>query len=131
MIALLSATRIAEILPAPGTFDPVYWVAGRTASGSSVVKAAVYNSTGDVPMTVTFAGLRAGATANLTVLTAPDAYSYNDIGSDIVETKSAQLVAGANGAFTFALPNLSVAVLEHTIGGNGTAPGVYGRRWMA
>lgn len=111
MIALLSGTRIVETLPAPGTFDPAYWVAGRTASGASVVKAAVYNSTGDVPITVAFDGVAAGKTARLTTLTAPDAYSYNNVGSDVV-TSSTHLTANSKGAFVFCLPNLLVAVLE-------------------
>jgi len=132
MIALLSGTRIAETLPARGTFDPVYWVAGRAANGASILKAAVYNSTGDVPVTVTFDGVRAGTRANLTVLTAPDANSYADIGSDPVKTSITQITAGSNGAFVFSLPDLSVAVLE-TENGNGAqgygAPAGYGGRY--
>jgi len=130
MIALLSGTRITETLPAPGNFDPAYWVAGTTASGSSVLKAAIYNSTGDVPVSVTFEGVSAGTTASLKVLTAPDPYSYNEVGSDVVETKTTQLTAGSDGTFVFSLPNLSVAVLE-TSSGNGTASGYKERRWSA
>lgn len=124
MIALLSGTRMTETLPAPGEFDPVYWVAGRNNNtGSYILKAAVYNSTGDVPMTVNFPS---GSSANLTILTAPDGNSYNDIGSDIVSTNTTT-ITGNDGTFSFSLPNLSIAVLETISGG---ASG-YGRRWTA
>ncbi|KAL1305728.1 hypothetical protein AAFC00_007314 [Neodothiora populina] len=114
MLQLMSEVRITETLPTSGgAFGPAYWVAGvNDDRGSHILKTAVYNSTGDVPMTVSFNSINAGTTANLTVLTAPGAYSYNDIGSDIVKGNSTILTASSAGAFTFYLPNLSISVLE-------------------
>lgn len=96
-------------------FGPAYWVAGEdNATSTYYVKAAVYNSTADVPFSVTFEGVGGGASATLTVLTAPDGYSHNDVGSEVVATATSTLTAGADGAFSFSLPNLSVALLAAT-----------------
>ena len=89
-------------------------MAGRSDS-SHIFKAAVYNSTADVPVSVNFEGVRPGTTAQLTVLTGPaNPYGYNDpfTGVNVVKTTKQAVTAGANGAFSFKLPNLSVAVLE-------------------
>lgn len=125
MIQLLSNTRMTETLPTSGgDFGPAYWVAGiNSETGSHILKTAVYNSTSDVPISVSFEGCAAGATANLTVLTAPDGYSYNDIGSDVVEKSTTTITASAAGVFSFSLPNLSVSVLEVTGEANVTHPG--------
>lgn len=113
MIKLFSGTRISETLSTSGgDFGPAYWVAGIGSTGSRILKTAVYNSTGDVPVTISFDGVSAGATANLTILTAPDATSYNDVGSDIVQTNTTIITASASGVFSFSLPNLSISVLE-------------------
>lgn len=103
-------------LPADASdaFGPAYWVAGvDNTTGTYYVKAAVYNATDDVGFTVAFQGLAAGS-ATLTVLTAPDGYSHNDIGSEVVTTTTTALTASGNGTFSFSLPELSVAVLAAT-----------------
>ena len=118
MIQLLSSTRIAQTLPAPasdGDFGPVYWVAGVNGS-SHIFKAAVYNSTGSVPVSVSFEGVSADASGTLTLLTAPDPYSYNDIGIATVTTTTTRVSASGNGTFTLEMPDYSVAVLEVTGG---------------
>jgi len=63
-------------------------------------------------MTVTFAGVKAGSAATLTVLTAPSADSNNDIKKSVVKTDTRTLTAGENGVFSYSLPDLSVSVLE-------------------
>lgn len=73
----------------------------------------MYNSTADVPVSLTFEGIGRGMTADLTILTAPDIYSMNEVGgSNIVNSQTTTIKAGKNGAFSFQLPNLSVAVLS-------------------
>lgn len=100
-------------------FGPAYYVAGvNEATGSHLLKVAVYNSTGDVPMSVSFAGVSSGTTAALTVLTAPDGYSHNDIGTDVVKKTVTTVTASSAGVFSFSLPDLSISVLE--VGGSGT-----------
>ena len=114
VIELFSNTRIAETLPVTtdADFDPAYWVAGSAASaGSYVLKAAVYNTTADVSFSVSFPDTQSGASANLTVLTAPGPYSSNTPGSDVVSTNSSTVTATGNGTFSFALPEWSVALL--------------------
>jgi len=124
LVSLFSENRLTETLPtAGGDFGPAYWVAGlNAATGSHILKMAVYNSTAAVPFNVSFAGVSAGAKAELNVLTAPDAYSYNDIGSDVVKKSTTTVTASDNGVFSFELPDLSVGVLE--VGGsNATTAG--------
>jgi alpha-N-arabinofuranosidase len=132
LVQLYSGTRISETLPAPavdGGFGPLYWVAGKGASGSYILKTAVYNSTqltnssAPYPANVQFDGVGAGATGTLTMLTAPSPDSYNDIGSDIVETTTTQVTANSNGTFALQLPDYSIAVFEVQ------ASGTYGKRW--
>lgn len=95
-------------------FGPAYWVAGVDNTTSTYyLKAAVYNATDDVDFTVAFSGL-SGGSATLTVLTAPDGYSYNGIGTEVVTTTVTTLTASGNGTFSFSLPELSVAVLAAT-----------------
>lgn len=81
-------------------------------TGSYILKTAVYNGSGALPMTIAFAGASQGATAVLTYLTAPAGTSSSGIGSNIVNTTTQTLTAGSGGTFTFSLPNLSVSVLE-------------------
>lgn len=72
----------------------------------------MYNSTEDVPVSLTFSGVGRGTKADLTVLTAPDAFSMNEVGgANIVNSKTTTIKAGKKGEFSFKLPNLSVAVL--------------------
>ncbi|KAL9115357.1 MAG: hypothetical protein Q9227_000678 [Pyrenula ochraceoflavens] len=141
MVQLMSSTRIGTTLPVTSDtgFGPVYYVAGskgsnstspstkrspftprggplpRQATGSSggyILKAAVYNSTSDVSMSVSFPGVSAGSTATLTVLTAPDAESYSTLGNDVVQKSVTSVAAAGNGTFVFNAPDLSVLVLE-------------------
>lgn len=114
MIQLLSAHRISTTLPIDSpTFDPVYYVAGYSNSSNSyILKSAVYNATETVPVSVTFEGVSEGMEGTLTVLTAPDAFSYNGVGSDVVKSTSTSLTAGSGGVFEFDLDNLSISVLE-------------------
>lgn len=114
MIQLFSSHRISTTLPidAP-SFDPVYYVAGHSNSSDSyLLKAAVYNSTEPVPISVTFSGVAEGAEGTLTVLTAPDAESYSDVGTDVVKSTTTSLKAGSEGVFEYQLDNLSISVLE-------------------
>ncbi|GMF67847.1 unnamed protein product [Aspergillus oryzae] len=96
------------------TFGPLYYVAGvDNTSNSHIFKAAVYNSTADVPVSLTFDGVKAGTSASLTVLTAADPLGMNEVGAaNIVDKKTSTVTAGVNGVFDFSLPNLSVAVLK-------------------
>jgi alpha-N-arabinofuranosidase len=63
-------------------------------------------------MSVAFEGVSEGAQGTLTVLTAPDAFSYSDVGSDVVKSTTTDVTAGSGGVFEFELPDLSVSVLE-------------------
>ena len=113
VIQLLSSVRITENLPTTeAKFGPAYWVAGRSdVTGSHILKAVVYNSTGSVPFDVTFEGVSAGAAGTLTYQTAPmNASSYID--SNVVKTETSTVTANKKGAFKFELPMYSVAVLE-------------------
>lgn len=114
MVVALSSTRFTETLPVKtaAKFGPAYWVAGKnTDKSTGVFKAAVYNSTAPVPVTVAFTGLNKGVNATLTVLTAPTGDSFNSIGKDVVKTSVQTLVSSAQG-YTFSLPALSIAVME-------------------
>lgn len=96
-------------------FGPLFYVAGEGEQGTGIFKAAVYNSTSDVPVSLQFEGFGKGTTAQLTVLTGPeDPYGYNDpyLQNNVVKEKVSTVVAGDNGVFEFTLPQLSIAVLE-------------------
>ncbi|KAF2182180.1 glycoside hydrolase family 51 protein [Zopfia rhizophila CBS 207.26] len=114
MIQLFSEYRITETLPVENAeFDPAFYVVGRNnETGSYIVKAAVYNSTELVPMSVTFEGVTEGAQGTLTVLTAEDALSYSNVGKEAVTTTTTSVIAGSGGVFEFELPDLSISVLE-------------------
>ncbi|KAI1173599.1 alpha-N-arabinofuranosidase A [Nemania sp. FL0916] len=115
---LLAAHPITETLPANAPIGPLYSVAGRNEETKGhIFKAAVYNSTNgaDVPISLTFADVAAGTTAELTVLTGPkDPYAVNDpfIGVNRVKTTTTTVRSNKSGTFSFSLPNLSVAVLD-------------------
>jgi alpha-N-arabinofuranosidase len=96
-----------------GTYGPLYYAVGLdSATDSRIFKAAVYNSTAEVPVSLTFEGVGRGTTADLTILTAPNAYSMNEVGgANIVQSQTTTIKAGKKGVFSFSLPNLSVAVL--------------------
>ena len=98
---------------------PLYYVAGTSDKGAAVFKAAVYNATQPVPVSVRFEGIdRAagpGSTATLTVLTGPEnPYGFNDPFTrvNVVKETKKSLAAGEGGIFEFNLPPLSVALLE-------------------
>lgn len=117
VLKLFGNNELTSTLPAASAddFGPAYWVAGENnATNTYYVKAAVYNSTEDVDFSVTFASLSGGASATLTVLTAPDGYSHNEIGVEVLTSTTTALTADSEGAFSFSLPNLSVAVLAAT-----------------
>ncbi|KAF7625141.1 putative vacuolar segregation protein [Aspergillus flavus] len=113
---LFSHNSFTHTLPTTSnsSFGPLYYVAGvDNTSNSHIFKAAVYNSTADVPVSLTFDGVKAGTSASLTVLTAADPLGMNEVGAaDIVDKKTSTVTAGVNGVFDFSLPNLSVAVLK-------------------
>lgn len=96
------------------TYGPLYYVAGLNSdTNSHIFKAAVYNSTADVPVSLTFEGIGRGMTADLTILTAPNAYTMNEVGGpNLVNNQTTTIKAGKRGEFNFKLPNLSVAVLS-------------------
>lgn len=98
----------------PDAFGPLYYATGlNSKTDSHIFKAAVYNSTSDVPVSLTFEGVGRGTKADLTILTAPDANAVNKVGgSNIVNSKTTQIKAGKKGEFSFKLPNLSIAVLS-------------------
>ncbi|KAH7318203.1 alpha-N-arabinofuranosidase A [Stachybotrys elegans] len=115
---LFARYPMSRTLPATAEFGPAYYVAGvNDDTGSHIWKGAVYNTTdgADLPFNVHFEGVDAGATAQLTLLTneAGDPYAYNDpyTGVNIVHSETIPLVADENGAFSFSMPQLSVAVL--------------------
>ena len=113
VVKLFSSVRITENLPTTkAKYGPAYWVAGRSKdTGSHILKAVVYNSTGNVPFDVTFEGVGAGATGSLTYLTAPMNAS-NTIGNNVVQKEELMVTSNGDGAFSFELPMYSVAILE-------------------
>lgn len=124
--SLFAHHTISNTLPTTSnsTYGPLYWGAGKdeARNGALVWKGAVYNTTdgGEVPVSVQFEGVEAGTKAQLTVLTnsVGDPFAYNDprTGVNIVNTTTQELTSGANGAFEFSLPQLSVAVLDTDLG---------------
>ncbi|KAJ5183920.1 hypothetical protein N7492_001536 [Penicillium capsulatum] len=63
------------------SFGPLYYATGvNSKTESRIFKTTVYNSTADVPVSLTFEGVGRGATADLTILTAPDANEMNQVG---------------------------------------------------
>ncbi|OQO10212.1 hypothetical protein B0A48_04569 [Cryoendolithus antarcticus] len=141
VIKLLANTRITENLPTTeAQLGPAFWVAGRNdKTGSHILKAAVYNSTGNVPFSFNFEGVGAGAVGQLTYLTAQNMNASSTIGNNIVQTHTQSVRANRNGYFNFALPDYSVAVFEvdannagngHHYGGKGNRQGWKGfKNW--
>ncbi|KAI1642692.1 glycoside hydrolase family 51 protein [Daldinia loculata] len=117
---LMAAHLLTETLPATSQFDPLYYVAGKNdKTGGHIFKAAVYNSTdgADVPVKLSFEGVKQGTTAELTILTGPkDPYGINDpaTGINVVKTSKKTIRSDETGSFQFLLPNLSIAVLDTT-----------------
>lgn len=106
---------MTNTLPATSSdaFGPLYYATGlNSKTNSHIFKAAVYNSTSDVPVSLTFEGVGRGTKADLTILTAPDPFSMNEVGgANLVNSKTTEIKAGKKGEFSFKLPNLSIAVL--------------------
>ncbi|KAH8658025.1 alpha-L-arabinofuranosidase A [Xylariales sp. PMI_506] len=115
VLQLFSSNPATETRAANGTGPqgPLYWVTGYNADEDAYLfKGAVYNSTGDVPITLRF-DVPAGKSANLTVLTAESPFDANVVGGPNVVLSTTTLVtAGDDGDFSFSLPNYSVAVLK-------------------
>ncbi|KAK4236112.1 putative alpha-n-arabinofuranosidase a protein [Achaetomium macrosporum] len=115
---LFAGHLMTHTLPASSNFNPLYYVTGKNEDkGTYIFKGAVYNSTdaADVPVSLTFEGVKPGTKAELTILTGPaNPYGYNDpfTGVNVVKTTREKITAGKRGSFDFSLPNLSVAVLE-------------------
>lgn len=83
LIQLFNQHHMTNTLPAtsPDAFGPLYYATGMdNSTNSRIFKAAVYNSTGEVPVSLTIAGVGRGATAELTVLMAADPYAMNAVG---------------------------------------------------
>ncbi|EUC33362.1 glycoside hydrolase family 51 protein [Bipolaris zeicola 26-R-13] len=125
--SLFAHHPISHTLPTSSntSYGPLYWGAGmdENRGGARVWKGAVFNTTNsvDVPVSVHFDGIPAGAKANLTLLTnsVGDPYMYNDpfTGVNIVNTTNVILTAEGDGVFRFVMPELSVAVLDTDVGG--------------
>ncbi|KAF7538512.1 hypothetical protein G7054_g2915 [Neopestalotiopsis clavispora] len=133
---LFAGHIFTHTLPATADFNPAYYVAGKNEdTGAYIFKATVYNSTdgADVPVSLSFDGVSAGTTAELTVLTGPeDPYGWNDpfTGVNVVTTTKTTVTADDAGAFEFVLPNLSVAVLDTGALSNYTTRAMkYGKRY--
>ncbi|KAF7716533.1 Non-reducing end alpha-L-arabinofuranosidase [Penicillium ucsense] len=95
-------------------FGPLYYATGmNNKTNSYIFKAAVYNSTEEIPISLSFEGVGRGAMADLTILTAPNEVAMNGVdGANIVQTQTKKIKAGKQGVFEFKMPSLSVAVLE-------------------
>ncbi|KAM7196342.1 alpha-L-arabinofuranosidase 2 [Rhypophila sp. PSN 637] len=134
---LLGNHPIKETLPVShsnGEIGPLYWVAGKGFKNEKIWKAAVYNSTANIPVTIKFeAGkglketivngvkklLGIPTKATLWTQTGPglsedEQYAVNDpfTGVNVVTEKKTQVKADKDGVFRFSLEPLSVAVLE-------------------
>ncbi|KAF5011306.1 hypothetical protein FDECE_2556 [Fusarium decemcellulare] len=116
---LFAAHPLSHTLPATADFDPLFYVAGKNEDEDTFIwKGAAYNTTkgADVPVSLSFEGVKSGTEAELTLLTNPggDPFAYNDphTGVNIVNTTTTVLKADQYGVFKFKLPELSVAVLE-------------------
>jgi len=108
------------------TFNPLFHVTGIGGSASAiynpsnknnndyVFKAAVYNTTTPVPVTLNFPGVQNGDRAQLIVLTSPQGpNAMNEVGGkNVVKRTAGMISAGAGGAFEFELAEWSVAVLR-------------------
>ncbi|CAG7927753.1 unnamed protein product [Penicillium olsonii] len=116
LYSLFNHNIMTNTLPSesPDSFGPLYYATGlNSKTNSHIFKAAVYNSTADVPVSLTFEGVGRGTKADLTILTAPDPFTMNAVGgSNLVKSKTTHIKAGKKGEFSFKLPNLSVAVLS-------------------
>jgi alpha-N-arabinofuranosidase len=107
LVELFSTTRLTHTLStaADAKYGPVWWVAGRNEKQKSkIFKAAVYNSTAPVQLSISFKGVAAGAGATLSVLAAPSPSSFNEVGAEHVKKSTMEVTADANGVYSFPLP---------------------------
>ncbi|KAJ5125069.1 uncharacterized protein N7515_008894 [Penicillium bovifimosum] len=115
LYSLFNHNHMTNTLPATSSddFGPLYYVTGvDKKTDSHIFKAAVYNSTAEVPVSLTFEGVGRGTKADLTILTAADPFDMNEVGGEnMVNSKTTKIKAGKKGEFSFKLPNLSIAVL--------------------
>ena len=115
-IQLLASNTLTETLHARSDagFGPLYYVTGRdNDTDSYLFKAAVYNSTSNVPVSISFPSFPKGTRAEHTVLTAEAPDAHNAVGGrEAVISTTSIILAGPDGVFSFELPNLSVAVLR-------------------
>jgi alpha-N-arabinofuranosidase len=112
-----SNTRTTEVLPTTSDteYGPAYWVAGvNTKTKEYIMKAAIYNATVPVPFSVTF-GDGKGTSATITVLTAPNPYLQNVLGGANQVITTVSTIKASGGAFSFSLPNYSVALLTSAV----------------
>ncbi|KAK0611235.1 glycoside hydrolase superfamily [Immersiella caudata] len=111
---LLGRDPIKKTLPVVGGgINPLFYVAGEGEKGASIWKAAVYNSTAPVPVSIKFE--KKHKTATLTLQTGPeDPYGYNDPFTrvNVVKETKKDLKPNEEGVFEFSLPALSVAILK-------------------
>ncbi|KAF2637950.1 glycoside hydrolase [Massarina eburnea CBS 473.64] len=121
---LIARTDITATLPTTpsGNTSSLFFVAGETADGARVFKAANYNTTDsvDTPVRVGFEGVEGGRKGTLTVLTGKEGpWGFNDpaVGNNVVVERVTDLVAGEGGVFEWVMPELSVA--ELVVGGEG------------
>lgn len=116
-IELFSNSRYNATVPvtSDSDFGPAYWVAGVSRPGQYTFKTAIYNATEPVPFGIQFEGVRSGAPATLTVLTATDGLDSNTLTNgvvkEVVQKTVKTLKAGIGGSFEFELENYSIAVL--------------------
>ena len=102
---LFAGNLVSKTLPSTADFNPLYYVTGKNEdTGAFIFKGAVYNSTNgaDVPVSLSFPGVVAGTSAELTVLTGPaDPYGFNDpfTGVNVVRTIREKIIAGKKGVF--------------------------------
>ncbi|EKJ69705.1 hypothetical protein FPSE_10119 [Fusarium pseudograminearum CS3096] len=116
---LFAGHPMTHTLPVKGDLDPLFYVAGKNEDkGTLIWKGAAYNTTkhADVPVSLSFEGVKAGTQAELTLLTNKEdtPFAFNDPhkGNNVVKSTKTTLKADKKGAFKFTMPELSVAVLE-------------------
>ncbi len=116
LLGIHPLTKTLPVTAKTGGIRPLYYVAGESEKNTTLFKAAVYNATEPVAVSLQFEGIEMkGSKATLTLLTGPeDPYAVNDPFTQInvVNETTATLTAGEGGVFVFSLPSLSVAVLE-------------------
>lgn len=117
ILQLLGLHPLKNTLPVSGGgIKPLYYVAGTSERNTTLFKAAVYNATAPVDVSIQFeTAATKGAKATLTLLTGPaDPYGINDPFTrvNVVNETTSTLTASDAGVFSFSMPALSVAVLE-------------------